>query len=86
MSGQDSCFTVNGRKKTTNLRHTSHSPGKKGDAAAGWIFHSDFLQHPQSWNKLNSAVLLSFYLLQLSAELHLTNLHIYPLEDLQMLR
>lgn len=58
---------------------------KTGDAAAGWIFHSDFLQPPQSWNQLNSAVLLSFYLLQFSAELHITTLHIWPLEGLQML-
>lgn len=59
--------------------------GTKDDAAAGWIFHSDFLQPPQSWNQLNAAVLLSFYFLQLSAELHLTNLHVFPLEGLQML-
>lgn len=58
---------------------------KKSDTAAGWIFHSDFLQPPQSWNQLNSAVLLSFNLLQLTGELQPTTLHICPLEGLQML-
>lgn len=58
---------------------------KKGDAAAGWLFHSGFLQPPQSWDQPNSAVPLSFCLRRLGAEVRLTTFHICPLEVLVML-